>query len=356
MRTFFHFSVRLRYLVVLFSIFALALVAIRHSVDTGDFLMPEDRTNGEKTIAVFAPVTESAEAAVVEVITGEKVVAIGTVVSPLGYIVTKESEISDSPRVRLPDGRILDARIIARDQRLDLALLSIPGVRLPAVRWGRSQGLRTGDWVVSPGQERRSWVGVVSARRREIKRVGGALGVVLGNLPGRRSGVQITAVVAGTPAETAGLEARDEVLMVEERRVTTITEVISTIQEFDPGDEVTLQVIRRGTSMSFMVELGFHSMFDQWNRNQQMSGETSDRRNGFPEVIQHAIPLTPNSMGSPLLNLRGDTVGINIARADRVTSYAIPAERVQESVRAMIRDLQKNAETVQSGRKQVEGR
>jgi len=334
----------------------MALATVRHSADTGDFLMPEDRTNGENTIAVFAPVTESAEAAIVEVITGEKVVAIGTVVSPLGYIVTKESEISDSPLVRLPDGRTLNARIIAKDQRLDLALLIIPGVRLPSVRWGRSQGLRTGDWVVSPGQERRSWVGVVSARRREIKRVGGALGVVLGNLPGRRSGVQITAVFAGSPAETAGLEAGDEVLMVEERPVTTSTELISTIQEFDPGDEVALQVNRRRATMSFKVQLGFYSMFDQWNRNQRMSGETSDRRNGFPEVIQHAIPLTPNSMGSPLLNLRGDTIGINIARADRVTSYAIPAERVLESIRAMIRDLRENTSTVQSGRNQVERR
>ena len=88
--------------------------------------------------------------------------------------------------------------------------------------------------------------------------------------------------------------------------------------------------------MSVRVELGFYSIFDPRNRNQQMSGETSDRRNGFPEVIQHVIPLTPDSMGSPLLNLRGETVGINIARADRVTSYALPAERVIMSVRALV--------------------
>ena len=196
----------------------------------------------------------------------------------------------------------------------------------------------------------------MSARRRAIKRVGGALGVSLGNQPGRLSGVQILAVVAGSPAETAGLEAGDEVLMVEERPITTRRELISTIQEYDPGDEVTLQVMRERDPLSFKVELGFYSMFDYQNRNQQMSGETSDRRNGFPDVIQHAIPLTSNSMGSPLLNLRGETVGINIARADRVTSYAIPAERVLESVRTMIRDLQKSTATVQSGRNQVERR
>ena len=90
--------------------------------------------------------------------------------------------------------------------------------------------------------------------------------------------------------------------------------------------------------MSVRVELGFYSIFDRLNRNQRMSGETSNRRNGFPEVIQHVIPLTPNSMGSPLLNLKGDVVGINIARADRVTTYALPAERVMASVRTLVND------------------
>lgn len=346
MRTFLHFSVRLRYIVVLISILVLSLVTIRHAADTGDFLMPDERTNGQKTIAAFSPVTELAEATIVEVLSGEElageeVVALGTVVSPLGYIVTKKSEVSDAPLVRLPDGRRLNARIIARDEKLDLALMTIPGVRLPSVRWGRSLGTRIGDWVVSPGQDQRSWVGVVSAKRRAIERVGGALGVSLGDRPGRRSGVKIVAVIEDSPAETAGLEAGDEVLAVEERPVTTRKELISTIQEYDPGDEVTIQVMRGREPLSFQVELGFYSMFDQWNRNQQMSGETSDRRNGFPEVLQHAIPLTSNSMGSPLLNLRGETIGINIARADRVTTYAIPAERVIESVRAMIGRLQK---------------
>ena len=105
-----------------------------------------------------------------------------------------------------------------------------------------------------------------------------------------------------------------------------------------------MNVVRDGVRVTRQVVLGFYSIFDEFNRNQMMSGKTSDRRNGFPEVIQHSIPLAPNAMGSPLLNLRGDVVGINIARADRVTTYALPAERVLGSVRGMIQRIRNGAQ------------
>ncbi len=337
MRPFLHFSVHPRYLVCLVSILALSVMAMRFGGGGIDFLPPSQRTNGEETLSAFSPVTQRGQASVVEIVEGKEVVALGTVVSPLGYVVTKASEIASDPKVRLSDGLTVAGRIVATDSELDLALVGVSAKHLLPVRWGYSRGLRTGDWVVSPGQKGRSWVGVVSANRRSIKRVGGALGVSLTQGSERRAGVGILAVVADSPAERAGLEAGDEVLMVEGREVTSSSQLISRIQEFDPGDELTLLVSRGRNRMSVRVELGFYSIFDRLNRNQRMSGETSDRRNGFPEVIQHVIPLTPNSMGSPLLNLRGEAVGINIARADRVTSYALPAERVMASVQALVR-------------------
>ena len=43
------------------------------------------------------------------------------------------------------------------------------------------------------------------------------------------------------------------------------------------------------------------------------------------DVIQHELPLTPQAMGGPLVNLQGKAMGINIARADRVTTFTLPA-------------------------------
>lgn len=342
MRTFLHFSVRPIYVVALFGVFALAVVAMRSVDFSVGYLSKAERTNGAKTLAAFSEITRPAAKSVVEIVKGDEVVALGTVVSPLGYVVTKRSEVGNELRVRLPDGSLKTARILATDIELDLALTVVPDAELRSVRWGRSEGVRIGDWVVSPGQESRSWVGVISAKRREIRRVGGALGVRLSSRDAFGDGVEIIAVLPQTPAEAAGLVSGDRVLKVGERFVSTSSELISSIQEYDPGDRVLLEIVRGRERRGLEVKLGFYSIFDELNRNQRMSGETSDRRNGFPEVIQHAIPLAPNAMGSPLLNLRGETIGINIARADRVTTYSIPAERVMVSVRSMVSQLRQS--------------
>ncbi len=344
MRTFFHFSVRWHYLVTLAVILALSLATMGHVANSVDYLRPGERTNGNQMLALFEPVTQQTRSAVVEVVSDSAVVSMGTVVSPLGYIVAKETEIGERPMVRLPGGQVMAGKVLATDPLLDLALLVVPGARLRAVRWGRSESLKIGDWVVSPGQEKRSWVGVISAKRREIKRVGGALGVRLAGRGGPGGGVEILAVVPDSPADEAGLAAGDLVMSVGGEAVRNSPELIARIQEYDPGQEVVVDVVRDGVRVTRQVVLGFYSIFDEFNRNQMMSGKTSDRRNGFPEVIQHAIPLAPNAMGSPLLNLRGDVVGINIARADRVTTYALPAERVLGSVRGMIQRIRNGAQ------------
>jgi serine protease Do len=36
--------------------------------------------------------------------------------------------------------------------------------------------------------------------------------------------------------------------------------------------------------------------------------------------------------GGPLVNLDGQAVGLNIARADRVTTYALPARLVKQAL------------------------
>ena len=51
----------------------------------------------------------------------------------------------------------------------------------------------------------------------------------------------------------------------------------------------------------------------------------SERRFGFPTAFQHDTVLRPADCGGPLVNLDGQVVGFNIARAGRTESYAIPS-------------------------------
>jgi len=61
-----------------------------------------------------------------------------------------------------------------------------------------------------------------------------------------------------------------------------------------------------------------------------MSGKVSVRRTGFKRVVQHEILLGPSDMGGPLFDLEGKLIGINIAKANRVEFFAIPAEEIQK--------------------------
>jgi serine protease Do len=61
-----------------------------------------------------------------------------------------------------------------------------------------------------------------------------------------------------------------------------------------------------------------------------MSGEFSPRRSGFPRVMQHDILGSKSVVGGPLLDLDGLCIGMNIARANRAESFAIPVEDLHE--------------------------
>ena len=68
-----------------------------------------------------------------------------------------------------------------------------------------------------------------------------------------------------------------------------------------------------------------------------MSGPVSKRKDNFPMIIQHDLPLPPEAMGGPVLDINGKAVGLNMARVDRVTTYALTAKIVQESLKTLNR-------------------
>jgi serine protease Do len=65
------------------------------------------------------------------------------------------------------------------------------------------------------------------------------------------------------------------------------------------------------------------------------AGELSPRRSGFPEVIVHDSVLAPEHCGGPIIDISGRIVGINIARAGRHATYAIPSTSVLELTRRL---------------------
>jgi serine protease Do len=106
----------------------------------------------------------------------------GFIVSKDGYILTNNHVITSGERaaeqikVRLFDGRELDAKLIGRDEATDLAVLQINRDDLPAnlnpVTLGDSDVLEVGEWVVAIGSpfglSNTVTAGIVSAKGRSI--------------------------------------------------------------------------------------------------------------------------------------------------------------------------------------------
>jgi hypothetical protein len=64
------------------------------------------------------------------------------------------------------------------------------------------------------------------------------------------------------------------------------------------------------------------------NPQETMGTKLNNRRGGFPFILQHDSGLRPEVCGGPLVDIDGKVVGINIARAGRTETFAIPAEDI----------------------------
>ncbi len=96
----------------------------------------------------------------------------GVIISQDGYIVTNNHVVEDANKieVQLTDKRVVEAKIIGRDPNTDLALIKISEDGLPFVRFGDSDKVRIGEWVLAVGYplglESTVTAGIVSATGR----------------------------------------------------------------------------------------------------------------------------------------------------------------------------------------------
>ncbi|RZS98661.1 Do family serine endopeptidase [Cecembia calidifontis] len=98
----------------------------------------------------------------------------GVIISPDGYIVTNNHVIENASRIdiSLEDNTRYSARVIGTDPTTDLALLKIEAEGLPFVKFGDSDQMKVGQWVLAVGNpfDLTSTVtaGIISAKARNI--------------------------------------------------------------------------------------------------------------------------------------------------------------------------------------------
>lgn len=285
--------------------------------------------------SAFRDVVAAARQSTVRILIGDKPIALGAVVAADGWILSKGSDLQGQElRCRLPDGRELAAKLQSYDQDTDLALLRVAADGLTPLKWRTAADPAVGEWLASVGQDQRPrGVGIVSVDRRSIpaQRISGVLGVRLDNNSDR---AQIDEIVADSAAAQAALQPGDIILRVADKVIESRHSLIRLIREYEPGTTLEL-TIRRGEEELVLPATLTHPFGDFLSRIAQqnhMGGNLSLRRTGFPAVLQHDTVLAPEDCGGPIVDLDGAVVGLNIARAGRTESFALPADVVQAAL------------------------
>lgn len=294
-----------------------------------DQLQPSQLTSGSQMRRAFRSVVSTPRSWTVRVRSNGKEASLGAIVESDGWILTKASQLEGEVTCELSTAERYQAEIIGVDGKLDLALIKIDARNLPTVRWKSDTDPLVGQWLVTPGLSMSPVsVGVLSVARRKIDPAPGVLGVQIDDGEG---GALVKQVMRESGAEEAGLKPGDVILSVAGEEIDSARSLSNFVRKFLPGDRVLVKVLREKEEVNAVVVLTDPQMliYDRLREMQKkMGGELSRRKTGFTEVLQHDTVLRPEDCGGVIVDLQGNAIGLNIARAGRTKSFAIPANHI----------------------------
>lgn len=299
------------------------------SASAYDQLQPSQLTSGSQMRRAFRSVVSTPRSWTVRVRVNGREASLGAIVESDGWILTKASQLEGKVTCELTTAERYEAEIIGVDGKLDLALLKIDARNLPTVQWQSVTDPKVGQWLVTPGLSMSPVsVGVLSVTRRDIKPAPGVLGVQIDDANG---GALVKQVMRESGAEEAGLKPGDVILNVAGENIDSASSLSRFIRKFLPGDRVQVRLLRDEEEINAVVVLTDPQMliYDRLREMQKkMGGALSRRKTGFSEVLQHDTVLRPEDCGGVIVDLQGKAIGLNIARAGRTKSFAIPADQV----------------------------
>jgi S1-C subfamily serine protease len=239
--------------------------------------------------------------------------------------------------VRMADGSQYTARWVAERKANDLALLQIEREQtdpLPVAVFADIALPPVGSFLISAGPSGAAiGLGTVGVAPRPVAEFG-VLGIQIFD---SERGPTIGTVLPDSGASDAGIQEKDIVESLDGTPYESADALRAALGALYPGDRVTLAVRRGEERLELTAELRDRWQLFVGDRAELMvNGPTNGRSSGFEQALQHDTVLETNQCGGPVVDSEGRIIGMNIARAGRVASYALPAALVQRDVQAMI--------------------
>jgi serine protease Do len=118
---------------------------------------------------------------------------------------------------------------------------------------------------------------------------------------GEGSGITVSTVVAGSPADQAGLKVGDTIIAVEGKKVTKGAELVSDIASRKPGSKVTLTFIRNGKQEDASVTVADRAKLfaARLGEDQEDNDESTPKQSKFGVTVRKLTPEMADRLDIP---------------------------------------------------------
>ncbi|SMC90811.1 trypsin-like peptidase domain-containing protein [Pedobacter nyackensis] len=257
-----------------------------------------------------------------------------------GLVVSKSSMVGDTAMITLANGKSVAAKVLARDEEKDLVLLQLDnelkkGINIAAISQDTLSLAQLGDFLLSPSPDDDGELSLIGSRQFNLGRTytnPAFLGAGFEKVDGR---VVIRSLVPLAPAEAAKLMKGDEIVSVNDVKITEPGQFTTALRDKKPNDLIVLVTVRDGVESSISIKLGKRPLVERRQHiAEKFTDGKSERRDGFKNVFVHDGKIKPAECGGPLFDLNEKFIGMNLARYSRTSSIAVVALELKKFIEA----------------------
>ena len=264
---------------------------------------------------------------------GDSILLLGTVFN-LGnnkqVILSKSSLIGEAPIVKIGN-RIHVLRILLRDEKSDLVAL-ISDHQFPSVNVSKVARQSISDsfvglnlWSLLGADQRKFGVLGMSSQTFPRLPVPGTFDAQMQEIEGLPT---LTKVDSTGAAARAGLRVGDRMLTLNNRDVSSAIKINAAMQQFSAGDTLQVQYRRGAADLYTNVILSNWSVRENPHPANNIPKGKSVRRDNFLRVFLHDSRIHADECGSPVVDSKGNFIGLNIARFSHTACLAIPRDTI----------------------------
>lgn len=248
-------------------------------------------------------------------------------------ILSKSSLVGENPNLKFGN-KTYPLTILLRDEKNDLIALTTNKKSLPSFTASAIADQALTDTLVGVNlwsliAKNECKAGVLGMSTRVFPRipVPGTFDAQMQEINGLPTLTKVDSLGA---AHRAGLQSGDGIITINGHDVGSAIKINAAMQKFSAGDTLLIQYRRATTNLQTKVVLSKWQMRKNPHPANNIPGGTSIRKDNFPSVFLHDSRIHASECGSPVIDDKGNFIGINIARFSHTACLAIPQNTVLE--------------------------